>query len=122
MERAITLFARGLFLRCPVCGQGKLYHAPFKMNKSCSHCGLVFEREVGYFSSAMALNLIVSELLIAAFVVPLAANPSIPLLQLFLWGAPFPILLPFLFYHHSRSFWLSMDHYLHPMQRDGYRY
>src|SRR6266567_1007324 len=96
-------FLRALLLRCPVCGQGKLFRAPFKMNEHCSNCGLIFEREVGYFSSSMASNLVVSELLIAAFVVPLAANPAFPLTQLFIWGSPAPILLPIIFYPTFRS-------------------
>jgi uncharacterized protein (DUF983 family) len=122
MDTFFTLLIRGLLLRCPVCGRGKLFHAPFKMNERCSNCGLIFEREVGYFTSSMAINLIISELLIAALVVPLAANQSIPLMQIFIWGAPAPFLLPLIFYHHSRSLWLSMDYYFHPLERDGLPY
>lgn len=29
---------RGLRLRCPNCGQGKLLHSYLKVNDSCSHC------------------------------------------------------------------------------------
>jgi hypothetical protein len=69
----------------------------------------------GYFSSAMAINLVISELLMTAFVIPLAANQAIPILTILLWGAPLPILLPLLFFRHSRSLWMAMDHYLHPI-------
>lgn len=118
MNSALTLLQRGLFLRCPVCGKGPLFQRPFKMYERCPVCNFHFEREEGYFSSAMAINLVISELLIAAFTVPLAANQNIQLWQLFLWGAPVPFLLPLLFYHHSRSLWMSMDHYLHPLHSD----
>lgn len=87
------------------------------MNRQCPVCGLTFEREEGYFSSAMAINLVVSELIIAAAVIPLAANISIPLITALLIGLPLPFLLPLIFYRHSRSLWLSMDHYLHPIRR-----
>lgn len=107
-------------LRCPVCGKGKLFKSWFKMNERCPVCNLKFEREEGYFSSSMAINLVISELLIAAFTVPLAI--MIPLWQLFLFGAPVVILLPLLFFHHSRSLWLSMDYYLHPLHSPSERF
>ncbi|QBD81645.1 DUF983 domain-containing protein [Ktedonosporobacter rubrisoli] len=113
----LTLLARGLTLHCPICGKGKLFRSPFKMYERCPNCGLVYEREEGYFTSSMAINLVISELLIACFVVPLAANPNIPAIQLVIWGSPAPILLPLIFFHHSRGLWLSMDYYLHPRQR-----
>ena len=119
MGRFSELLLRGLLLRCPVCGQGKLFQRPFKMNERCPHCGLLFEREEGYYTSSMAINLVISEFLIAAFTVPLAANPAIPLNLLFLWGAPFTVILPLLFFHHSRGLWLSMDHYLNPLERQS---
>ncbi|GCE13695.1 DUF983 domain-containing protein [Tengunoibacter tsumagoiensis] len=111
------LLLRGLLLRCPVCGQGKLYCGFFKMNERCPVCNFQFEREEGYFSSAMAINLVLSELIVTAFAIPLAANQAIPILPLLLWGAPFPFILPILFYWHSRSVWMSMDHYLNPIYR-----
>lgn len=118
MNRLTMLLTRGLLLRCPVCGQGKLFSGLFKMNKQCPYCHFTFEREEGYFTSSMAINLVVSELLVTAFALPLAANPSIPILPILLIGAPFALLLPLLFFPHSRSLWLAMDHYLHPLNRD----
>lgn len=117
MNRMSLLLIRGLFLRCPVCGQGKLFSRGFKMNRQCPVCGLTFEREEGYFSSAMAINLVISELIIAAVAIPLAANLSIPLIMALLIGLPLPFLLPLIFYRHSKSLWLSMDHYFNPVQR-----
>lgn len=117
MGRFFELVLRGLLLRCPVCGQGKLFQRPFKMNERCPHCGFHFEREEGYYTSSMAINLVISEFLIAAFTVPLAANPAVPLNLLLLWGAPSAVILPLLFFHHSRGLWLSMDHYLNPAER-----
>ena len=36
---------RGLRLRCPVCGQGRLFRTYFTMHESCSCCGVRFARE-----------------------------------------------------------------------------
>jgi len=88
------------------------------MNKQCSFCHFTFEREEGYFSSAMAINLVVSELLVTAFALPLAANQSIPIALILVIGIPLALLLPLLFFRHSRSLWLTMDHYLHPISRE----
>jgi hypothetical protein len=88
------------------------------MNKLCPYCHFRFEREEGYFTSSMAINLVVSELLVTAFALPLAANPAVPILPILLIGAPLAVLLPLLFFPHSRGFWLAMDHYLHPLNRD----
>jgi uncharacterized protein (DUF983 family) len=118
MTGLLTLLERGLFWRCPVCGKGKLFQGIFKMNERCPFCGLVYEREEGYFSSAMAINLVASELLITLIVLPLALNPQIPLVPLLLWASPTPILLPLLFYRHSRSFWLSFNHYFNPVNSE----
>lgn len=115
MDRFLDLLIRGLLLRCPVCGQGKLFCSIFKMYEDCPVCKYHFEREEGYFTSAMAINLVISELLVAAIAIPLAANLTIPLIPILVFGAPLPVLLPLLFYRHSRSLWLSMDLFLNPL-------
>jgi uncharacterized protein (DUF983 family) len=86
------------------------------MHEHCPECGYRFEREEGYFSSAMAINIVISELIVAAFTIPLAANITIPAWQVLLGGIPLAILLPVLFYWHSRSLWMAMDLYLHPLR------
>ncbi|HEY7419970.1 MAG TPA: DUF983 domain-containing protein [Ktedonobacteraceae bacterium] len=119
MSRAIELLIRGLLLRCPVCGQGKLFRGILTMHEHCPVCGYHYEREEGYFTASMAINIVLSEIIVAAFTIPLAANPSIPMLPVLLIGVPIAILLPFVFFRHSRSLWLSMDLMIHPLQRSA---
>lgn len=45
-----------LRLRCPRCGEGKLFRGRFEMNDPCPICGLVFQREQGYFLGAMYIS------------------------------------------------------------------
>ena len=118
MTRFSILLMRGLSQRCPICGQGKLFHKVFKMNTQCPVCSFTFEREEGYFTSAMAIDLVISELIAAAIVLPLAANLTIPALNVMLIGGPFVIFLPLLLYRPSRSIWIAMDHYLNPASRE----
>jgi uncharacterized protein (DUF983 family) len=120
MKKAFVLLKRGLLWRCPNCGKGKVFRGLFKMNEQCPVCHFVYDRgEEGYFSGAMALNLIISELIVAAGVVPVAIiagmNPGIPILPILVIGAALTVVLPFLFYRHSRTLWMAMDHLWHPV-------
>jgi hypothetical protein len=119
MERIILILTRGLRLKCPECGYGALYNATFKMKKSCSHCGLVFEREQGYFVGAIYLNVLATEgLVLGAYIVfsllqaYFGFSVSETEISYLLYGLC--IVLPFLFFPHSRSLWLSVDHIIDP--------
>jgi uncharacterized protein (DUF983 family) len=114
MSRFFDFLLRGLSLHCPVCGKGNIFKGTFSMYEQCPVCHFTFEREEGYFSSSMAINLVLSELIVTAVVIPLAANPGIPIINTLLWCTPLAVLLPILFYHHSRSLWMSIDHYMNP--------
>jgi len=35
---------RGVRLRCPACGQGRLFHAYLKLNRACPRCSADFSR------------------------------------------------------------------------------
>ncbi|HTI15462.1 MAG TPA: DUF983 domain-containing protein [Dictyobacter sp.] len=115
MKRFLMLLKRGLTFRCPVCGTGHLFQRPFVMNERCSSCSFQFEREEGYYTGSMAINLVISELVVISFTLPLAYNPTIPILPVILIGSTCAILLPFILFHHSRALWLSMDHFLNPV-------
>src|SRR5215471_2955383 len=90
-ERLKDVLSRAGRLRCPACGAGRLYKSLLQMNESCPHCGLVFEREQGYFVGAIYVNVIVTLfLIVSAFVVSL------------------------ILFRHARSIWLSLDHFIDP--------
>jgi uncharacterized protein (DUF983 family) len=56
-----------LRLRCPRCFQGKVFKGSFAMYDPCPVCGVIFQREEGYFLGAMY----VSYILASAFMVSL---------------------------------------------------
>lgn len=114
LMQSLLLLWRGLRLRCPRCGKGKVFSHGFTTYEKCSHCGWVYEREEGYWTGAMAVNLVVIELLIAVVEVPLAAM-QVPLVPLFAVGIPLSILLPIAFYPFSKSLWMSIDFLIHPV-------
>ena len=45
-----------LRLRCPRCGEGRMFRGAFAMNDPCPVCGLIFQREEGYFLGAMYVS------------------------------------------------------------------
>jgi uncharacterized protein (DUF983 family) len=111
---ALLLLRRGLRLRCPVCGRGKIFKGWIKTYERCPVCNYAFEREPGYYTGAVAANLVVSELLIAVIAVPLAASQAVSLTVLIILGLTLPFLLPLLFYRPTKSLWMSFDHFVHP--------
>lgn len=56
----------GMRLRCPACGQGRIFRTFSAMNSECPHCGVVFEREEGDFLGAMVVAYSITAVLIAA--------------------------------------------------------
>jgi uncharacterized protein (DUF983 family) len=111
------VFGRGVRLRCPRCGKGKLFRHGYAMEECCAYCGWRFEREEGYWTGAMAVNLVVTELIVAAVVITLAVLVASGKLAL-VWALaflPLPIVLPLLFYWHAKSLWMAIDFVLHPV-------
>jgi uncharacterized protein (DUF983 family) len=115
-REAMLLFLRALLLRCPRCGNGRLFRRGYAMYERCPVCGWRYEREEGYWTGAMAVNLIVAELIVTAVAVPFSAYLAINHLSLLplVFLLPVPILLPFLQYWHSKALWMAIDFLLHP--------
>lgn len=118
LKKARVLFGRGLRLRCPVCGEGRLYRRLFRMSQHCPACGFIYAREPGYFTTAVALNIFLSELITLIVVVPFAASQSLSFLTLLLMGGAIACILPLLFYHHAKSLWMSIEHLFHPVSNE----
>jgi len=108
------LLWHALRLRCPYCGKGHIYSHGFTINDHCSNCGWIFEREEGYWTGAIAVNLVVAETIAAAIAIPLAIMQVSPALVMGI-GIPLVIALPILFYRHSNGFWMALDFMIHPV-------
>lgn len=105
------IFARGLTVRCPNCGARTLFKGILKVNERCPVCGLLFEREPGFFLGAMVINYTLTVMI--AFVVPVVAllagvgyGPMRHQIELGVGAAIAAALLPFFFYRPSKSLWL----------------
>jgi len=118
MKRFWLIFRRSLRLRCPRCGKGKIFLRRFTSYERCSVCSLIFEREEGFYTGAIAINLIVSELITTAIIIPFtvwaALNPGVPFIPLVIALVPIPIVLPFIFFRLTKSLWIGMAYWLNP--------
>src|SRR6266850_6897265 len=114
IARAREHWIRGLKLRCPACGLGRLYESFFRMRDECPYCGLVFAREQGYFIGAIYLNVVATESLIFATYLALILAHRITDQSTYTILFTLALLVPVLFHRHARSLWLGLDHLLDP--------
>lgn len=96
---------RGVRLRCPVCGEGRLFRSYLQMNEECPRCGVGFSRESGQWLGSMDINLTLSLLLLLT---PIIFLPDIGLgRELMLWGAG-AVLLPLGLFRFVRGLWTAL--------------
>ena len=104
-----------LHQRCPECGEGAIFSSLFRMNSTCPHCGLKYERGPGYFTGAMyfSYGMGIPIILIGTFVLKLL-KPDWPLhwLVFLVWIAFLP-LVP-LIWRYSRTIFMHFDRYFDP--------
>lgn len=111
---ARTMLLRALQLRCPRCGTGSLYGRPFRMQTTCLACALPFEREHGYFVGAIYINYALTIAATFAIFFALERWTGLSFRTRLTAAVVLAGILPFLFHHHSKSFWLGMDHFINP--------
>jgi uncharacterized protein (DUF983 family) len=103
--------------RCPRCCEGRVFKGVFAMNDPCPKCGLIFEREPGYFLGAMYFSYGLSILTMVPLfyglvwllpswdkvaVVPLALLVYLPLIPLV--------------FRYSRVMWIHFDRAVSPTE------
>jgi uncharacterized protein (DUF983 family) len=100
----------GLALRCPNCGQGRMFSGLFSMEKTCPHCDVRYERLSGESIGGMFINLGLAEVIsvFGFFAIQLAFNP--PMLPHILFWVAFNILFVLLFYRHARGLWVAINY------------
>jgi uncharacterized protein (DUF983 family) len=108
-----------LALRCPRCLEGKVWRGFLSMNVSCPVCGLVFEREPGYFTGAMVVSYGLAVPVLGAIVIGLMTLGGLDAVPALLVGDTlYLILVPFIF-RYSRVLWLHFDWLVDPDREGG---
>ncbi|MGI8773451.1 MAG: DUF983 domain-containing protein [Actinomycetota bacterium] len=111
------MLARGLRKRCPHCGRGKAFDGFFTMKDRCDVCSYRFEREEGYWTGAMIINIAACEIwFFVLFVgVLIATLPDVAWTPVLIVALVTNGLLPVIFYPHSKTLWMAFDLYTHPL-------
>lgn len=101
---------RCLTLRCPACGKSSIVQRVFRIAEHCNHCGVSFKREEGFFVGALLINIVTTEAII--LLTYLLTLPFLNFASNFSLGALLllALIFPVVFYHHSWSIWLTVDH------------
>ena len=97
-----------LTLRCPRCLRGKIWRGLVTMNAACPVCGLVFEREPGYFTGAMVVSYAIAVPTFGLIVIALLLSGVEAPAALLVGGAIYLLLAVFIF-RYSRAVWLHLD-------------
>jgi uncharacterized protein (DUF983 family) len=112
------IFLRSCRLVCPACGHGPQFIGWFRMHETCSHCGLKFKREPGFFLGSIYFNYGLTALLVMVAYLALFFTTNISP-EVLLWSlTAFCLLFPLWFFRYARSLWLGMDEYFDPRGGD----
>lgn len=100
--------------RCPHCRKGAVFASFWGMNDTCPHCGIVYERESGFFSMSIFIGYVLA-LVLAAPVFLLAYWLGAETIWEYLVPASAVVLIatPWIF-RYARLIWLYLDEWLDP--------
>ena len=102
-------------LRCPRCGQGRVFASTWAMHRACPVCGLVFEREPGYFTGAMYFSYALGLPIVAlGTLLAWLLLPGWPLIRLVALAWLFFLPLVPAVFRASRVLFLHFDHIFDP--------
>jgi uncharacterized protein (DUF983 family) len=112
------MLVRAWRLRCPRCGQGRLFKKWIRMNDRCPVCDLRYEREPGFFLGSIYINYGLTALLVTVGFYALYFGRVVSP-QVALWiVTAFALLFPIWFFRYARSLWLGFDQYWDPVPED----
>ena len=111
---------RGLLRRCARCAGKGVFDGYFRLATRCRHCGFRFEREEGYWTGAMIVNIAACEFWFAVLfgAVVAATSPEVPWTPLVAVAVLTNGLLPIVFYPFSKTIWMALEVYYHPDPSD----
>jgi uncharacterized protein (DUF983 family) len=100
---------RAFGLRCPRCGQGKLFRGWFRMHEGCGACHASFRREQGFYLGSIYINygatVIVTGALYALLVLGIGWSNEAALSACLVVA----VLFPAWFFRYARSLLLALD-------------
>lgn len=109
MNRLAAILRR----RCAHCLTGAVFSGPVRMNETCPHCGIRFEREQGYWMMSVFVGYVMFFAILGpiSLILYFQDIPLLPLLSI-LGGALLLLIGPIFVY--ARVIWLHIDELLDP--------
>jgi uncharacterized protein (DUF983 family) len=98
---------RGLRLKCPVCGEGRLFSSYFVMNRNCAVCGVGFAREHGQWVGSLDINTLLTAVVLMAFV---GFGPLWSLRTSLIVYCSAAVIFPILTFRPVRGLWTAIVH------------
>jgi hypothetical protein len=86
------------------------------MHKACPHCGLVFEREPGFFLGSIYINYGVTALIVSIGYPVLLLSGTVRERPLLIGAIAFTVVFPILLFPWARSLWLGFDQWHDPRE------
>jgi uncharacterized protein (DUF983 family) len=115
MRKAWNTFWAIVRMRCPRCRTGRIFKGMFAMNDPCPHCGLLFQREEGYFLGAMYVSYgIATVILTVLFFTAKALLPGWDSIQVALLVMLLYLPLSPAVFRYSRVVWIYLDRVIDP--------
>ena len=102
---------RALLLRCPRCGDGKVFRRFVIMNQECSVCDLTFDRGDGYWLGSMMFNMAFAMgTVVIVFILSLVLTSPDPNWDLtIILVLVVALLSPLAFFPFSRTLWIAAE-------------
>jgi uncharacterized protein (DUF983 family) len=105
----LVLYGRGLLLRCPKCGRGKLFRGWFTMHDACSNCGRPFDRGPGFFLGSIYFNYGITAVLVIVIYFTCFFTEVLTDRQLLVLLSVFALIFPLWFFRYARALWIAFD-------------
>lgn len=114
------LLWRGLRLRCPLCGGGRLFRHWFTIADRCPRCSFPLERIEGHWLGALGMNTMVSfaAVLVAVVVTFALTYPDESTVLAVVAIVTTAIVVPLAFYPVSKTLWSAIDLAMRPLEPD----
>ncbi len=102
-----------LRLRCSHCRQGHVFRGFLRMNETCPHCGIRYEREQGYWMMSVFVGYVMYFVILGPISLVLYLQ-KVPLMTLFAIVGVLIALLAVPIFIYARVIWLYIDELLDP--------
>ena len=116
--KGTSVFIKGLFCRCPRCGQGKIFKGFLKLEGACESCHLNLKNaENGDGAAFFVISIVGFVTASLAWILEETASPSL-WVHYFIWF-PFIIVMSLLLLRPAKSMLISYQYYYQPHLFEG---